>query len=200
LPIRAIERMRVRAIRRLLALSGSERVLEVGCGGGNLIERVGGRRFGIDLSPFILDKARARLGPAVPLVRGDAMSLPFASGAFDRVLCSEVLEHVLNPESVVRELRRVLRPGGHAVVSVPNEQVINWLKRVAFALPLSRRLIAGDAGGYQVPLRMDDEWHLHAFSRARLEAAVDGQFLMREVVWIPSRVLPLRLLARLEPI
>src|SRR5205814_221266 len=123
------------------------RVLEVGCGGGNVLERVPGRRFGIDLSPFILSKARARLHGAAQLVRGDAMRLPFADGAFDRVFCSEVLEHVLEPEVVVREMRRVLAPGGFAVVSVPNEALINRVKRTVFALPVGRRLFGGRDGG-----------------------------------------------------
>jgi SAM-dependent methyltransferase len=199
LPIRAVERLRVRAIARMLASAPSLRVLEVGCGGGNVLERVPGRRVGIDLSPFILKKARARLGHDALLARGDAMALPFADGAFDRVFCSEVLEHVLEPEAVVREMRRVLAAGGHAVVSVPNEALINRVKGVVFKLPLGRRFLGGSDGGYQVSQKMDDEWHLHEFDRARLQQAVAGQFSVEEVVGIPSRLLPLRLVARLAP-
>ncbi|HEX8950291.1 MAG TPA: class I SAM-dependent methyltransferase [Polyangia bacterium] len=199
LPIRAVERLRVRAIRRLLDAGADTRVLEVGVGGGNVLERIGGRRFGIDLSPFILGKARARLGAAAALVRGDAMVLPFADGAFDRVYCSEVLEHVLEPEAVVREMRRVLAPSGFAVVSVPNEALINRVKGLVFKLPLGRRLVGGGAGGYQVSEKMDDEWHLHEFDRARLERAVAGRFDIDALVGVPSRLMPLRLVARLQP-
>jgi ubiquinone/menaquinone biosynthesis C-methylase UbiE len=199
LPIRAIERLRVRAIRRLLAAAPSSRVLEVGVGGGNVLERIPGRRVGIDLSPFILGKARRRLGAAAGLVRGDAMALPFADGAFDRVYCSEVLEHVLEPEAVVREMRRVLAPGGFAVVSVPNEALINRVKGLVFRLPLGRRLVGGGAGGYQMSDKMDDEWHLHAFDRARLERAVAGRFAIDALVGVPSPLMPLRLVARLQP-
>ena len=198
-PIRAVERLRVRAIRRLLDVTPGARVLEVGVGGGNVLERIGGRRYGIDLSPFILDKARARLGGGAALVRGDAMALPFADGVFDRVYCSEVLEHVLEPEAVVREMRRVLAPSGFAVVSVPNEALINRVKGLVFRLPLGRRLVGGGAGGYQVSEKMDDEWHLHEFDRARLERAVAGRFAIDALVGIPSRLLPLRLVARLQP-
>lgn len=204
LPIRAIERLRVRAIRRLLAATPEMRVLEVGVGGGNVLERVPGRRVGIDLSPFILGKAQARLGAAAALVRGDAMALPFAGGAFDRVYCSEVLEHVLEPEAVVREMRRVLAPRGFAVVSVPNEALINRVKGIVFRLPLGRRLVGGGGGaagdgGYRVSEKMDDEWHLHEFDRARLEQAVAGRFAIDALVGVPSRLLPLRLVARLQP-
>ena len=199
LPIRAIERLRVRAIRRLLDAGPATRVLEVGVGGGNVLERVAGRRVGIDLSPFILDKARARLGGAAALVRGDAMALPFGDGVFDRVYCSEVLEHVLEPEAVVRQMRRVLAPGGFAVVSVPNEALINRVKGVVFRLPLAGRLLRGGAGGYQVSEDMTDEWHLHEFDRARLERAVAGLFAIDALVAVPSRLVPLRLVARLQP-
>jgi len=199
LPIRAIERLRVRAIRRLLDARADSRVLEVGVGGGNVLERIGGRRFGIDLSPFILGKARARLGAAAELVRGDAMALPFADGAFDRVYCSEVLEHVLEPEAVVREMRRVLAPSGLVVVSVPNEALINRVKDVVFKLPLGRRLVGGGEGGYQPSDKMTDEWHLHEFDRARLERAVAGRFDIDALVGVPSRLMPLRLVARLRP-
>jgi ubiquinone/menaquinone biosynthesis C-methylase UbiE len=199
LPIRAIERLRVRAIRRLLDAAPATRVLEVGVGGGNVLERVDGRRVGIDLSPFILQKAQARLGDRAQLVRGDAMALPFADGAFDRVYCSEVLEHVLEPEAVVREMRRVLAPGGFAVVSVPNEALINRVKGIIFRLPLGRRLVGGGAGAYRVSEKMDDEWHLHEFDRARLERAVEGRFTIDALVGVPSRLMPLRLVARLRP-
>ncbi|MCU1280025.1 MAG: hypothetical protein JWM53_3571 [bacterium] len=199
LPIRAVERLRVRAIRRLLAASPTSRVLEVGVGGGNVLERMAGRRVGIDLSPFILGKARARLGAAAALVRGDAMALPFADGVFDRVFCSEVLEHVLEPEAVVREMRRVLAPSGFAVVSVPNEALINRVKGIVFRLPLGRRLVGGGEGAYRVSEKMDDEWHLHEFDRARLERAVAGRFTIDALVGVPSRLMPLRLVARLQP-
>jgi SAM-dependent methyltransferase len=199
LPIRAVERLRVRAIAQMLDAGPHSRVLEVGCGGGNVLERVAGRRVGIDLSPFILGKARRRLGPSALLARGDAMALPFADGVFDRVFCSEVLEHVLEPEAVVREMRRVLAPGGHAVVSVPNEALINRVKGLVWKMPLGRRLLGGSDDGYQVSQKMDDEWHLHEFDRARLERAVAGQFTVDKVVGIPMRVMPLRLVARLSP-
>lgn len=54
-----------------------------------------------------------------PEVQGDARTLPFADRSFDGVLCSQVLEHVDRPETVVREMARVLKPGGVGLISVP---------------------------------------------------------------------------------
>ena len=199
LPIRMVERMRVRQVARLLALTPEARVLEIGCGGGNVLERIGGRRFGIDLSPSMLQKAQSRLKGKAQFSRADAMHLPFCDAAFDRVFCSEVLEHVMDPEAVVREMRRVLKPNGFAVVSVPNEDLINRVKQVVFALPFGRRLIGGGEDGYTVADKMDDEWHLHAFSLDRLLLSAGSVFRVDRVVGVPSRLMPLRFVARFTP-
>src|SRR5207253_2879063 len=63
-------------------------------------------------------------------VRGDALALPFADATFDRVIVSEVLEHVTEDAAAIAELRRVLKPGGTVAVTVPR-----WYpERVCWAL------------------------------------------------------------------
>jgi SAM-dependent methyltransferase len=74
---------------------------------------------GVDRSGDRLVRARAE-GVAAPLVRADLLDLPTRTGAFDAVLCSEVLEHLDNDRAALAELRRVLRPGGRLVVTVPH--------------------------------------------------------------------------------
>ncbi|MGZ3439172.1 MAG: hypothetical protein ACXVDD_06640, partial [Polyangia bacterium] len=69
-----------------------------------------------------------------------------------------------------------------------------------FRLPLGRRLVGGGEHGYQPSEKMNDEWHLHEFDRARLERAVAGQFAVEALVGVPSRLMPLRLVARLRPL
>ena len=61
-------------------------------------------------------------------VQGDALALPFADGTFDRVIASEVLEHIPNDVGAMRELARVLKPGGAMAVTVPRcgPEAINW--------------------------------------------------------------------------
>jgi SAM-dependent methyltransferase len=63
------------------------------------------------------------------VVRGDATRLPFADGAFDAVVCSEVLEHVPDDVGTLAELVRVLRPGGALAVTVPAwlPEKVNWM-------------------------------------------------------------------------
>ncbi len=55
---------------------------------------------------------------------GDAQKLPFASESFDTVFCSQVLEHVPEPWKALAEMRRVLKPGGHLILTVPH---LSWL-------------------------------------------------------------------------
>jgi ubiquinone/menaquinone biosynthesis C-methylase UbiE len=62
------------------------------------------------------------------VVQGDALHLPFPDGAFDRVICSEVLEHIPEDVAAMAELARVLRPGGTMAITVPRfgPELINW--------------------------------------------------------------------------
>ena len=102
---------------RLGDLAG-KRVLDIGCGlGGKTVAyaEANARVTGVDLSPENIAKcpafARARGAPA-DFVAGDAGRLPFAGGSFDTVIANDSLEHFADPEGALRELARVLRPGG----------------------------------------------------------------------------------------
>jgi SAM-dependent methyltransferase len=99
------------------------RLLDVGCGGAWL-----GDHFenytGIDVSPEAVEAARSQ-GRQVILVNGDE-PLPFDEGSFDGVVLKDVLEHVANPVTLVREVRRVLRPGGRVFASSPDAQRWVW--------------------------------------------------------------------------
>ena len=106
-------------------------VLDVGCGDGSaaaVAARVldGHRIVGVDWSQDALRRAARRL-PQV--VRGELSGggLPFASGSADAVLFSEVVEHLVDPDGALDELRRVLRPGGHLMLSTPN--LAAWYNR-----------------------------------------------------------------------
>lgn len=80
----------------------TQRLLDLGCGSRSL---KGAVRYDLFISP--------------PGVRGDASRLPFARASFDSVIATALLEHVPYPRRVVREVRRVLRPGGLLYVEIP---------------------------------------------------------------------------------
>ncbi|MFT3714253.1 MAG: methyltransferase domain-containing protein [Archangium sp.] len=100
----------------LLDFAPGHRVLDLATGVAAMATRLlkrfpGISLVGVDLSRTQLGAARSH-HPEVTVLRGDATRLPFADETFDRVHCSWLLEHVPDPVAVLRDVRRVLKPGG----------------------------------------------------------------------------------------
>jgi len=97
------------------------RVLDVGCGTGSNVLRLGrfGRVVGLDPSGEALSYCRDRLAGRGALTGGVMSSLPFGASSFDLVTAFDVLEHDADPAACVREVHRVLAPGGWFFASVP---------------------------------------------------------------------------------
>jgi SAM-dependent methyltransferase len=96
------------------------RVLDVGCGRGDLCAAAaarGARPLGVDLAEGMVDAARDAY-PALEFRRGDAEDLPLESASFDAALAAFVVNHLPHPERGAAELRRVLRPGGRVAVAM----------------------------------------------------------------------------------
>ena len=127
-----------------LGLRPGDRVLDMGCGAGRHAFEM--YRRGADVMAFdqdadelsavsdlfaaMRDAGEVPLGAEADVKEGDALSLPFADGEFDRVVASEVLEHIPADTDAIAELVRVLRPGGTIAVTVPR-----WLpEKICWAL------------------------------------------------------------------
>jgi SAM-dependent methyltransferase len=126
-----------------LGVGPGDRLLDLGCGfGRHAFEaaRRGASVVALDAGPEEVAQVRATLGAMVEAgelaadhpataVQGDALALPFAEATFDRVIASEVLEHIPDDVSAMRELARVLRPGGTMAVTVPRcgPEAVNWV-------------------------------------------------------------------------
>jgi SAM-dependent methyltransferase len=126
-----------------LGVAPGDRLLDLGCGfGRHAFEgaRRGAAVIALDAGSEEVAGTRATFGamvdageldPAHPAgsVQGDALHLPFGAGTFDRVIASEVLEHIPDDVGAMAELARVLRPGGTMAVTVPRcgPEVINWV-------------------------------------------------------------------------
>jgi len=108
-----------------LGLATGDRVLDVGCGPGADLVALGaavgpgGRAVGVDRAVAMASVARTT-APASPLVVGDTQALPFASAAFAGAWVRAVLIHTPSPAAAVSEVARVVRPGGHVVLSEPD--------------------------------------------------------------------------------
>ena len=138
-----------------LGVRSGEVLLDVGCGQGRhtfeALKR-GASVVSVDLDRSRLTEVRAmtralleggEIDASVSNLaqEADALRLPFQDGAFDRVIASEVLEHITSDEIALAEIQRVLRPGGVAAVTIPRR----WPERICWAL--SKEYVSS-AGGH----------------------------------------------------
>ena len=108
-------------------LRPGERVLDVACGTGLITraaaERVGptGAVAGVDIAPDMIEVAKATpaVGGPIEWHQADATSLPFPDGFFDIALCQMGLMFIPDKQAAINELRRVIAPGGRAVINTP---------------------------------------------------------------------------------
>jgi len=135
-------RRRTRWMLNRLDLADGLRVLDAGCGLGShlrLLDRLHRLDLlGADASPARAARA-AREVPAAAVVRADVTHLPLRGASVDRVLASEVLEHLPDDAAGLAELHRVLRPGGLLVLSVPHADYPFWWDPVNRSLEAAGR-------------------------------------------------------------
>jgi SAM-dependent methyltransferase len=143
---------RLRLIERYGGSLAGRRILDLGSGmgGTSVALRLAGAaplafEYNQDYCEIVRMRA-ARYDLALPVVNGAGERLPFADASFDLAICWDVVEHVQDPERLLAELARVLRPGGRALLTVINRfafrdphyhmPLLNWLPR-----PLAEALI-----------------------------------------------------------
>jgi len=122
---RGVYRQRVKSVMRFMGDVKGRRVLDLGCGvgffGGEAQKR-GAWVAGVDFSATALEICHERL-PRLGLVRADATRVPFASESFDVVLVNDIIEHLAEElgRQMMREVNRILRPGGRLVLDTDND-------------------------------------------------------------------------------
>ncbi|MFA6249983.1 MAG: methyltransferase domain-containing protein [Candidatus Shapirobacteria bacterium] len=108
-----------------IGLVGREKILEVGCGRGFYVNNLAKLQpktkiWGIDLNTRYLEQAKNGASSNEKLLVADATQLPFKNDFFDRVIASEILEHIPDDVLALKEIFRVLKPGGIVMITVPN--------------------------------------------------------------------------------
>ncbi len=193
-PIRFIERERLAIIRRMVGPQKGLDIAEIGSGGGHVLRMFPDARLtAVDVSGVFLNTARRNLrGYDVRFLQGELDRLALPAASFDRVICTEVLEHTRDPAAILAEIRRILRPGGVAVITVPNDPLILRLKGVVRRTPVGWLLRDKVSWG-------GDEYHLHVWTPAEFEALLTPCFEVTERAAAPHDALPIRACFRCLP-
>jgi 2-polyprenyl-6-hydroxyphenyl methylase/3-demethylubiquinone-9 3-methyltransferase len=138
-PLHALNPVRLDYVDNRAGLAG-KRVLDVGCGGGLLSEamaRRGAQVTGIDLGPQTVEVAELHaLESKLPVSYARESAETHAAsnaGAYDIAVCMEMLEHVPEPDSVLRALHALVKPGGHVFVSTLNRNLKSYLLAIVGA-------------------------------------------------------------------
>jgi SAM-dependent methyltransferase len=164
--------MRARLIARLVG--SRKRVLDLGCRDGSLTQYYvdGNEVCGVDIDRQALDLCRDRLGIGARWADLND-PLPFDNETFDCVVAAELLEHILSPELLVEEAKRVLCPNGQFIGSVPN------------TFRLKSRLL------FLLGREFDDPMHLHKFSQERIQQLLSRTFSSVQLLPLGGRILPI---------
>lgn len=139
-------------------------ILDIGCAQLTLLRSLSGifnHKFGVDIAPYPNWNTHPEISESV--INLDKSDLPFMASSFDAVSMLMVLEHVFNPFHAVRELRRVCKPEGIVIISVPNLASIRHRLGLLFGLfPITSARFSFDEEAW-------DGYHLHNFTCASLE-------------------------------
>lgn len=166
----------------------SARVLDVGCGNGEHYGKALAKRcrryVGLDISKRAVANARRQGIDA--RVADFEKTFPLPSGSFDVVICIENLEHLFAPGSTVREIHRVLRKGGVALISVPNAAW--WVDRVLLGIFGRVNPRGRDAGSRK---GVWEDPHIRFFTKRSLAAMLSrAGFRVERVMGEPACLWP----------
>jgi len=166
---------RVQTIFEWMPLADDARILDCACGRGfylNMVRHVSACRLvGLELDADIIAKAQRNAGhlPDVTLTRGNIFALPFPDDYFDGVILSEILEHIDDDVAGLREVRRVLKPGGVVAITVPHANYPFWWDPINKTLEtvLHTKIRRGPLAGIWAG-------HVRLYERDDLRAAAEG--------------------------
>lgn len=194
-----------------------DKILDVGCGNGHISQALGQMGFevkGIDVSPEAIayaQKHHAR--PNVRFVCQPAETLQASGEKFSAIICSEVLEHLAQPEALLETLVQMLKPGGQLIITVPNgfgpremliTKPVQWLhqQKPGLAHRLMRFKQTLGYSGLTAQSNAENLTHLQFFSWKSLQSLARQKSLMLMEVSpanFMEAVFPFSLLSRRFP-
>lgn len=190
--VKFIELKRFKKIKDLLELGNSDDFLDIGCGSGYLLNQAACKRgIGVDISDLMVKTAweNCKNNGKKFIIQSDAENLPFKDRSFNKIVSTEVIEHILHPQALLEEIERISKNNTVIIITIPNEKYINWIKNLLFSLRVNKLLFRKS---YRPSRRMDDEWHLHTFDIKKFKELINGKFIIEKTIPIPTVFFPLR--------
>lgn len=178
-----LRRIQRHALELLKTVPG-QRVLDLGCGPGDgavALAQKGVVAIGLDYSQGMLDTARKERLVEGRLTRGDAGRLPFKDGAFDKIVCTNSFHHYPDHVASLREMRRVLKPGGLLVLVDPRQD--NIFGRMAIELVEEKVF-----GLKEVRIFTVEKWHALLREAGFSYAKIDTGPIWQPVAWAEAFV------------
>lgn len=165
-----IQGKKIEIVISLLEKRDKCKILDIGCADGFIssviAEETGADMYGIDISRTSISKAKKR-GINAKVVNIDREKIPFVGSSFDAIFCGDVLEHVYDTESVLRDINRILKKDGYIIVSVPN--IASWYNRGFLFLGYMPNWVESSLKTYTGnPFIKEGVGHIHAFTKRSL--------------------------------
>lgn len=180
--LKTLERIRLKKIIKVGKLNPNDSILDLGCGEGFFISLLPNVKkiTGIDISKLALKRAKEITSSKnnVELKWGDAHKLNIEDKYFDKVFSSEMLEHIPHPRKAIKEIHRVLKNNGIAVISVPDEKRIKLIMKIAKIFLLTKLL-----GSKRKQEKYD--WHLHEADKNFIYNISSGLFNVKKIYRTP---------------
>ena len=183
-----IQKKKIEKILKLLEEHKEGNILDIGCGDGlitSLIaERTGARAYGVDISRKAVIKAKKR-GITAKVMNVDRHRFPFKEKTFDFVFCGDLLEHLYDTEKLLSNIKKVLKPNGYVIISVPN--IASWYNRGFLLLGYMPTWIESSLKTYTGnPVIKEGVGHIHAFTKRSLGELLElNGFSIENVVGSP---------------
>ena len=167
-------RGRTEAVLKFIDANKKDRILEIGCGSSQVLEYLSKKSnnvYGVDIDKEIIEEQKKRLKSSVKLKVDNKLEegLSFEDSYFDIIILSDVIEHVSNRFEAMKELKRILKPGGQLVIVTPNVcKIRNRIRILLGKPPITSGPILGGYKAFKHDRNYDDG-HLQYFTFDSLE-------------------------------